>query len=78
MFENDSLELIQACRGDKKIGQIQAIVEDIWMLKTNFISCGFTWIFREGNQAAHLIAQQEDDVEQSSLLGTLRHGWEMP
>lgn len=55
--ESDCLELVQACRDEVKRGEIQNIVGDIRALKRGFQSAAFTWIGREGNQVAHLLAK---------------------
>lgn len=57
VFESDSLDLIKACRGELKKHQIQNILKDIWQMKQDFLTCGFTWTPREGNEVAHTIAQ---------------------
>lgn len=54
--ENDCLELIQACRDEISRGEISNIVKDIKVLKTRFQMVAFTWIYREGNKAAHTVA----------------------
>lgn len=56
MLESDNLSLIQACRGERKIGEIAAIVKDITWIKEKFARCEFTWTKREGNELAHAAA----------------------
>lgn len=57
LVEADCLSLIETCRGIKKIGETRAILEDIKVLKRDFLHCGFTWIPRERNGVAHMVAQ---------------------
>lgn len=54
--ENDSLELIQTSRNECKRGEIFNIITDIQILKGRFQQAGFTWVSRQGNQAAHQVA----------------------
>lgn len=54
--ENDSLDLIRACRGELQNGEILSLIGDIQCLKTRFQKIGFTWVPREGNKVAHQIA----------------------
>lgn len=56
IFESDCLDLIKACRGDLEKHQIQNFLKDIWKLKQSFVTCGFTWTPREGNEVANTIA----------------------
>lgn len=55
ILENDNWDLVQACRGEIKIGEIHNLVQDIVQLKEQFLSCGVTWVAREGNKVAHQI-----------------------
>ncbi|XP_057441354.1 uncharacterized protein LOC130733241 [Lotus japonicus] len=57
VFESDSLDLIQSCKGEKQKGEIGTIVEDIKKWSEQFPQWSFSWIARAGNGAAHLIAQ---------------------
>lgn len=57
IFENDCLDLIQACRGNFQIGEIKGIVQDILQYKSQFQNCGFTWVAKGGNMVAHQIAK---------------------
>jgi ribonuclease HI len=56
VVESDSLIVVQCCRGELVRGQITSIINDILTLKGNFIRCGFTWVAREGNKAANIVA----------------------
>lgn len=56
IFECDNLDLIQACRGEHKVGEINYLVQDVLQIKEQFQSCGFTWVARGGNKVAHQIA----------------------
>ncbi|KAJ1402550.1 Reverse transcriptase-like [Sesbania bispinosa] len=42
------------------MGEIMLIVQDILEYKKHFSYLGFTWVGRDGNKAAHLIAQMEE------------------
>lgn len=56
LLESDNLEVIQACRKENQRGEIRTVLEDIWRLKEQLHSCGFTWTERQGNELAHQIA----------------------
>lgn len=56
LFENDNLNLINACRGEDKWGEIQTIIQDISLYKTHFQKVGFTWVEIRGNAVAHQLA----------------------
>lgn len=58
IFESDNLVLIQACRGDSEVRSILNIIHDIRILRSHFRSVSFTWVSRDGNQGAHLVAEQ--------------------
>ena len=68
VLESDNLQIIEACRSKKMIGEIATILNDIRVLSDCFHLCAFTWTPREGNQVAHLVAQL-------SIAGTLRGDW---
>lgn len=57
ILESDCLELIRACRKKKIIGEIRNFVADIQQFASSIPSCGFTWVTKEGNEAAHLLAK---------------------
>ncbi|KAJ1430568.1 Ribonuclease H superfamily [Sesbania bispinosa] len=57
VFESDCLTLIEACRKDKVVAEIQGVVADILTVAEGFIHCGFTWVRRQGNKVAHQITQ---------------------
>lgn len=59
-FEGDNLDLIKACRKEVSRRDIINILQDIWDMKGNFTRCGFTWVSRQGNMAAHLVATLAD------------------
>lgn len=59
-FEGDSLDLIKACRREVSRREIHNILQDIWDMKRRFRKCGFTWVSRQGNKAAHLAASLAD------------------
>lgn len=61
MFESDNQILIEICRGNKQMGEIQAITKDIETLKLGFEHCG-----RDGNNVAHTIV---DLVSKGELVG---------
>lgn len=58
LLESDSLDLINACRGETEIGEIRNIVQDVKHMRMSFRKCGFTWIHRSGNNLAHTLAQK--------------------
>lgn len=68
VFESDCLDLIKACRGEIVKNQIQNILNDIWSFKQNFVTCGFTWTPRSGNEVAHTVAHL-------ASLGSLPVNW---
>lgn len=57
VVENDTLELIQACRKEVVRGEIFNIVKDVLFLKGRFQHVAFTWISRDGNGVAHHVAR---------------------
>lgn len=57
LIESDNMELISACRQEKEIGEIMAIIRDVGIMKEKIHKCGFTWIGRDGNSLAHTLAQ---------------------
>lgn len=57
IIENDSLELVEVCRGNKKKHQFVCLIADIWDLKVRIQRVGFTWTPREGNGVAHELAR---------------------
>lgn len=42
IFESDSLDLIEICRGNKNKEEIRGIISDIQEFKSSFQHCGFT------------------------------------
>ncbi|KAJ1382959.1 Zinc finger, CCHC-type [Sesbania bispinosa] len=58
IFESDCLRLVECCRRERKIPEIQPIVDDILTAASGFVHCGFTWVQRKGNKVAHLVSQQ--------------------
>ncbi|KAJ1383973.1 Ribonuclease H-like superfamily [Sesbania bispinosa] len=56
LFESDNLQLIEACRGERSLSGVQHIIDDIRTIASGFIHSGFTWVKREGNSPAHLLA----------------------
>ncbi|KAJ1413116.1 Ribonuclease H superfamily [Sesbania bispinosa] len=68
IMESVCLQLVQACRREKLIAEIQVIVNDIHTLSASFILCGFTWVQRNGNQVAH-------EVARSHSIGGLQPCW---
>lgn len=58
LLESDSLDLINACRGETEIGEIRNIVQDVKHMRMSFRKCGFTWIHRSGNNLGHTLAQK--------------------
>lgn len=57
ILENDCLDLIRSCRKETKKGEIMNIVADILAYTQTLRDCGFTWVAKEGNRVAHLIAK---------------------
>lgn len=57
IFEFDSPQLIQACKGEMLYGEIQHIVKDLRLWQINHDNWNFAWIGREGNKGAHTIAK---------------------
>ncbi|KAJ1442156.1 Ribonuclease H-like superfamily [Sesbania bispinosa] len=68
LIECDALTVVEACRSQKPVGEIQHLIQDILAIKRSFTSCGFTWIKREGNSAAHTLAALE-------ASGSLTRNW---
>lgn len=68
VVESDNLQLIQACHGELEMRCILNISQDINALRSNFEFCGLTWVARQGNICAHMVA----DLHRQSLLPT---GW---
>ncbi|KAJ1425214.1 Ribonuclease H-like superfamily [Sesbania bispinosa] len=68
LFESDNIQVIDACRGESKVGEIEAIVTDMAYLQPSFARCGFTWVKREGNECANFVAR-------SCLRGSLPPDW---
>ncbi|KAJ1418531.1 Ribonuclease H-like superfamily [Sesbania bispinosa] len=56
IFESDCLVLIDACRSGVSKAEIIPILRDILSMKAFFVHCGFTWVRRQGNEAAHQVA----------------------
>ncbi|KAJ1431954.1 Ribonuclease H superfamily [Sesbania bispinosa] len=57
VIESDCLPLVQACRKERVIGEVQMIVSDILTMADGFIHCGFSWVQHQGNQVAHHLAK---------------------
>lgn len=57
IFESDYKQLIETCNGDRHIGEIANIIQDIKVWKASFPDWSFIWTPREGNAVAHSIAQ---------------------
>ncbi|XP_072088190.1 uncharacterized protein [Arachis hypogaea] len=57
LIESDNQQLIQAIKSQGSIGEIEAILQDIQILRNRLLDSGFTWIPRNGNRLAHIIAQ---------------------
>lgn len=55
-MESDSASLIDSCKAEKRIRELNNIVNDILNIKLSFLACHFTWVRREGNRVAHQIA----------------------
>lgn len=56
IFEADKLTLVDACRGNKEVREMQNILTDFQFINSSFEACGFTWTKREGNVVVHEIA----------------------
>lgn len=57
LLENDCLDLIRTCRLETTKGEIMNILADILSFPQNLRGCGFTWVAKEGNKVAHLLAK---------------------
>jgi hypothetical protein len=57
VFESDNFTLINACKEGHSLSQILFFVEDLKEWKKQFTEWEFTWTKREGNAAAHQLAQ---------------------
>ena len=68
LVESDNLEMIEACRGNLRLWDIEAVVEDIINLKKEFSFCVFLWTPYEANFAMHHVAKL-------SLVGKLQSNW---
>ena len=68
VLESDNLQIVEACRSGKIVGEIAIILDDIKMLKELLLFCAFTWTPREGNRLAHHVAQL-------ALTGNLHQDW---
>lgn len=42
VLESDNLQIVEACRTDKALGEIAVVLEDIRALKNLFSFCAFT------------------------------------
>lgn len=47
---------LQYCREENTKGEISGIIRDILLLKSSFSSVGFTWVARDANEVAHVVA----------------------
>ncbi|MED6125804.1 hypothetical protein PIB30_072086 [Stylosanthes scabra] len=56
IIESDSLPLIQAIKSRVLIAEANAILRDIHQLSEEIPNCGFTWMPREGNRLADVVA----------------------
>ncbi|XP_072054838.1 uncharacterized protein [Arachis hypogaea] len=57
IIESDCQPLMEALKSGGTLWKIDPILEDIQKLKIDIPLCDFTWIPREGNKVAHLIAE---------------------
>lgn len=73
VFESDNLQLIKACRKEVKVGEISGVIQDILKIKMEFFQCGFTWVPRQGNEAAHTLAM----MARQKILST-NWSWNLP
>ncbi|KAJ1379701.1 Reverse transcriptase-like [Sesbania bispinosa] len=69
IFESDCLSLIEACRKDKVVAEIQGIVVDILTVSEGFIHWGFTWVQHQSNKVALQLSQASTPQLPSSVLG---------
>ena len=67
-LESDNLQIIEACRSRKVLGEIAIILDDLKTLKDLFSFCALTWTSQERNRVAHHVAQL-------TLAGTLNENW---
>lgn len=56
VMESDNLQLVQAVRGEIEVRSISNLIQDILTLHSKFQGFGITWLAREGNHCAHLVA----------------------
>lgn len=56
LFESDCMDLIEACRKNKKKKELDCIIKDIEEFSKNFNSMGFLWVNRKGNLVADMVA----------------------
>ncbi|KAJ1414557.1 Ribonuclease H-like superfamily [Sesbania bispinosa] len=68
VLESDCFLLIEACRKERVLAEIKGIVEDILTVADGFLRCGFTWVQRQANTVAHLLAQ-------NAYAGSLPVNW---
>ncbi|KAJ1437012.1 Ribonuclease H-like superfamily [Sesbania bispinosa] len=68
LFESDNIQVINVCRGDTPVGEIEANVTDVAYLQSSFARCGFIWVKREENESVNFVAQ-------SCLRGSLPPNW---
>lgn len=66
VFESDCMDLIEACRNNKKKKELDCIIKDIDELSKNFISKGFLWVNKNGNLAADMVANMASMNELNS------------
>lgn len=66
IFEFDNPRLVNACRQETQIHEIQGVIDDTLQMKLGFQACGINWTKREGNGAAHELASL---CAQGKLIG---------
>lgn len=56
IFEGDNLLVVKACNGISSYWQASPVLDTIFSLLPNFSSFTFTWVPRQGNMVADLVA----------------------
>lgn len=56
IIDSNNQILVDLCRGNNNREELREIIDDIKLLSSNFVNCGFTWVSRDGSIVAHSIA----------------------
>ncbi|KAJ1383339.1 Endonuclease/exonuclease/phosphatase superfamily [Sesbania bispinosa] len=54
----EALAIREGATGERRLAEVDFIVQDIQTLVAGFLSSGFTWVRREGNKVAHHVATE--------------------